>query len=811
MHSMSALLFPVLVILCVCAATSAQELPNPLQPILPEAAPQQPETGQATGAQAPAWDTLTNDQRIALLEDRRDQARERLKQAQAIGESGAYQQLGGTRDENQERVRLLVARVQAYEDHISALRQLQDVEQWESDLQSEMEAWQGFPADQAFTIDLLDSLRDEIREIQLEQDALDVERSLLEQSLDTVTQQLDKAKAAVGETTDAASGQDAQQLLRAQYLQELALARELAHRAQVAAVQTELEANASAHAFRDQKVEFLQRKAEIAAAKVEFTEEALQERLSELEKQAADLQTELDQASAQRNRASETATDVRGELAEARAADSSVPEERIQSLQQRLDALTVESETASAKVESLRLMVYLINLRRNIWESRYEVFHAADEATLQERWERVNSGIRQVEQSRPYFEKQMEVTRSQVLTQERLLESWQPEDGDKRLAQQTLDSYNERQEIFRRGLSQVDEFERLLYRFKDDIESKRGAIPWTSQVGMWVSSAFNYVTAALDYSLFEIQEGTVEVEGKKYARTRQITVGKVVGAFLILVIGLIIAKRIARRIRRLLRSRFNAEESVAATFEKWIYYVFLVFILFFALTTVEIPLTIFAYLGGALAIGIGFGAQNLINNFISGLIMMLERPIKVGDLVEVEGVRGRIMNIGGRCSQLHRFDGIDMLIPNSAFLEKNVVNWTLSDKVIRFDVSVGVAYGSPTREVHRLILKAVSEHGKVLSKPEPLVVFADFGDSALVFTAYFWLEVTTMMDYRIVASDLRFRIDKLFREAGITIAFPQQDVHMDSLGPLQVRLVDGDPSEQTPAEQPDSDKPHLPD
>lgn len=186
--------------------------------------------------------------------------------------------------------------------------------------------------------------------------------------------------------------------------------------------------------------------------------------------------------------------------------------------------------------------------------------------------------------------------------------------------------------------------------------------------------------------------------------------------------------------------------------------------------------------------------------------MLVERPIKVGDIVDVEGVRGRVVNIGSRCSQVKLFDGVDILVPNSVFLEQKVVNWTLSDTVLRFSVKVGVAYGSPTREVAQLIEKAVKEHGKILKVPEPLIIFEDFGDSALIFSVYFWLEVTRPMDYRIVCSDIRFRIDRLFREAGITIAFPQQDVHLDSLSPVKVSLVE--PETEEPAKP---GKPRLPD
>ena len=138
--------------------------------------------------------------------------------------------------------------------------------------------------------------------------------------------------------------------------------------------------------------------------------------------------------------------------------------------------------------------------------------------------------------------------------------------------------------------------------------------------------------------------------------------------------------------------------------------------------------------------------------------------------------RGSVVSIGARCSQVRRFDGIDILVPNSAFLEKNIVNYTLSDQLLRQQVRIGVAFGSPTREVARIITNALEDHGRVLKKPEPVVLFEDFGDSALIFSAFFWVEILPGNDTRMVASDLRHMLDKRFREAGITIAFPQLEV-----------------------------------
>ena len=197
------------------------------------------------------------------------------------------------------------------------------------------------------------------------------------------------------------------------------------------------------------------------------------------------------------------------------------------------------------------------------------------------------------------------------------------------------------------------------------------------------------------------------------------------------------------------------------------------------LDLLNVPLTAFAFVSGAIAIGVGFGAQNIINNFISGWILMWERPIRIGDFLEVGENTGTVEAINTRSTRIRRTDGVHMLIPNSALLENTVVNWTLVDRLTRTRVRVGVAYGSPARLVAQLILQATTEQPATLGEPAPVVLFEDFGDNSLVFDVYFWIEATAERDLRIIRSDIRFRIDELFTENDIVIAFPQRDVHLD--------------------------------
>jgi small-conductance mechanosensitive channel len=274
---------------------------------------------------------------------------------------------------------------------------------------------------------------------------------------------------------------------------------------------------------------------------------------------------------------------------------------------------------------------------------------------------------------------------------------------------------------------------------------------------------------------------------------RPVTVGKVTIAMLVLVVGVPIAKVLIRKVSRRLFTRIGLEPGAASAFQALAFYVVVACLGVFALWVSEIPVTVFALAGGAIAIGVGFGSQNVVSNFISGIILLAERPLKVGDLIQVGDTFGEVETIGARSTKIKTFDNFHIIVPNAAFLEQNVINWTLSDNLVRIHLQVGVAYGSPTRRVEELIQQAVRELDSVVIPPEPAVLFEDFGDSSLVFEAQFWIMMKRPMDRRRSLSNVRFRIDELFRENDIVIAFPQRDVHLDSLRPLEVRLLAEDP------------------
>lgn len=257
-----------------------------------------------------------------------------------------------------------------------------------------------------------------------------------------------------------------------------------------------------------------------------------------------------------------------------------------------------------------------------------------------------------------------------------------------------------------------------------------------------------------------------------------ITVAEMLFIPTLLVVGFLLTNWLARFAANRLASH-GVNPDLIQLVRRIIYIVAAVALAVTILDFINVPLAAFAFVSGAIAIGVGFGAQNIINNFISGWILMWERPIRIDDFLEIADSRGTVEAINTRSTRIRRVDGVHMLIPNSALLENTVVNWTLIDRKIRTTVRVGVAYGSPVKTVSELIYQAIGEQDDILSETAPRVIFEDFGDSALIFDAYFWVDATADRDLRVIRSNIRFRIDELFTENNIVIAFPQRDVHID--------------------------------
>src|SRR5216683_3914367 len=199
--------------------------------------------------------------------------------------------------------------------------------------------------------------------------------------------------------------------------------------------------------------------------------------------------------------------------------------------------------------------------------------------------------------------------------------------------------------------------------------------------------------------------------------------------------------------------------------------------IFFVLENAGIHLAALAVFAGAVGVGVGFGLQNIASNFISGLVILAERPITIGDRVEVAGVIGQVQQIRARSTVIVTNDNIATIVPNTKFIDSPVTNWTYGDPRVRFRIPIGVAYGSDVEKVREMLIAAGAENPHTLKDPAPSVFFRGFGDNSLNFELVAWSSEMSHRPSR-YRSDLNFSIERKLREAGIEIPFPQRDLHI---------------------------------
>jgi small-conductance mechanosensitive channel len=267
-----------------------------------------------------------------------------------------------------------------------------------------------------------------------------------------------------------------------------------------------------------------------------------------------------------------------------------------------------------------------------------------------------------------------------------------------------------------------------------------------------------------------------------------VTVGKLhvsLGGVLALALVIWATILISRLIRFILNEdvmpRLPLPHGVPAAISTIVHYVVLLIGFFFAIAAAGLDLSKLAFLVGAFGVGIGFGLQNIVNNFVSGLILLFERPIKVGDWVELNALYGEVKRIGIRSSTIRTVEGADVIVPNGSLLDSNVINWTHSDRRRRLKVAVGVAYGTDVARVMELLLEVGRNQPQVLKNPEPDVLFVGFGESSLDFELRVW--VGQFQDGAATRSAVTVEVNRVLQENSIEIPFPQRDLHLRSVDP----------------------------
>ena len=256
------------------------------------------------------------------------------------------------------------------------------------------------------------------------------------------------------------------------------------------------------------------------------------------------------------------------------------------------------------------------------------------------------------------------------------------------------------------------------------------------------------------------------------------TLGSIILFFFVIWLSVIVARIIKVVLEEDVLERFTLKKGVPRMISVMIRYTLITIGVFLAVSAAGMPLDSLTIIFGAFSVGIGFGLQNIFNNLVSGLILLFERPVQIGDTVEVGNLIGVVKSMGIRSSNIKTFDGAEVIVPNGHLISNEVINWTLSDKRRRIEILSGVAYGSDVHKVQQLFMKVLNEHRDIIQDPAPNVYFNDLGESSLDFRLLFWTD--NFDEWLRIRSEVVFKVHDALYAEGIEIPFPQRDLHIRS-------------------------------
>ena len=742
-----------------------------------------PAAAESTGAApSPASDEQSREQLVARI----GQAREQLDRlATDPAAAGAP---FGLAPEDMSRARSSLSQLAlALESQLRAFDELRSARDARQEAERASRDWKGLEGSPPHSMLMVDDLHERVDSIRTTLSALSAQRVIAEREAERARGQAQRSEAALRRAREAVAGANDERQTQLQWQAQVAEWSAAAGAAAVALFQRSTELVDEQIALEKERLRLAERKLEAASRDVHFSEEDLAQ-IRRTEEQRMERIRGLRVTAGERAGQTDRELAAAAEVLRRAEADPNTDAEALQVARARQRAAKAAAESARFELDTLDSLAAAAAATVDLYMLRFQALNDSDAERRREATLRLRETGARFKPWRDYAQSQLELLRAEVR------ESGLRSDG--RDVPPQVQAYEAavtnatrlRVGYAQRLLEAADRGDRTVGRWLAEIDTDQKARPLGERAaGVW-AVAVHWAKSIWNFELFAVED-TVEVGGQKITTSRGVTVGKSVGALLLFVVGYWLATRLARYFERLLIGRFSVDPAQARTVRRWVLAFSAFVLLALTLNLARIPLTVFAFLGGALAIGVGFGTQTIIRNFISGLIVLMERQVQVGDIVDVDGVTGTVTEVNLRSSTLMGFDGVEAIIPNSSLLENKVTNWTHTDKRVRRDIKVGVAYGSPVRRVAELLLDCMQRHGQVLKDPEPRVLFDDFGDSALVFSMQFWLEMKPGASSVVVMSDLRFMVYKALDEAGIAIPFPQRDVHLDASRPLQVELL----------------------
>lgn len=588
---------------------------------------------------------------------------------------------------------------------------------------------------------------------------------------------------------------------------------------QVLTLREQLETVRAEMALLDRKIEAVGNRVKLGDEELEAVTKAAADRQSAIRRELAALVKQQPMRQAARDRAKAALDKLEADLAAKRAAAKAAEEvdpgkaaeakaaleadpaqaaeaERASAAATAADeAVRMRFEAEDARMESLPVVVEILESLEQLeeflpeaYELRQAVLQAVDKVERKAAVEKLVEHRSRLESWLLVIEDRIREVAADLKRQEARFGAISTTDPRFLPMSDLLGAITERQAALQRVEQSVARQLQLSDRWVRDANPEKPADGWFGKIAEGAAMIGSWTRGIWNFEVMKVED-QVELDGQQLTVRRGVTLGVFIGAILFFVVAYLLASMASKRAQAALVRRGRVADAQARTLRSWMMILVGVLLALTTLHFLNIPLTVFAFLGGALAIGLGFGTQTLIKNFISGIILLFERKVRVGDIVDVGGLTGTVVEINTRSSVVRGFDGVEALIPNAEFLETRVVNWTLTNSKVRREVRVGVAYGTQPQVILDLLLEVANRHGLVLKDPPPLASFEEFGDNSLMFLLQFWIEVGGKANAVVVMSDLRLMIEKQLTEMGIGVPYPQRDIHLQTSEPLRVTMV----------------------
>lgn len=443
---------------------------------------------------------------------------------------------------------------------------------------------------------------------------------------------------------------------------------------------------------------------------------------------------------------------------------------------QRNDPWVARAITATqGEMSALGQLMTLNKGNAEIWAYRARSLQASGDARAQREARSVLAGaISQIEGRKRAADEQLRLAQLQQREMQTGLV-----DGDGAPPGAQPDAASVRAQALQAVVLQIDAQQRvvehlehtlvLLQRSLNDLLNQPGHADGANGRGDFWALVSDLPARIWNFELFSVTDTTM-VSGRRVTVDYGVTVGKSLGILALFVLGCWLARKLTVVLVRQLTLRFGLSEQLARVIRRWIMSLLVVFVLVAVLRMARVPLAAFAFLGGALAIGIGFGTQNVIKNLISGVIILFERKVRVGDVVTVGGMSGEVTAVDLRATTVRGFDGIESIIPNSTLLEQQVSNWSSGVPRLRRVVRLRGVRGPQTSALRDLMLACASAHPSVLQQPPPLVLLEDLQADAAEWALYYWMRQDDSRSGMQVDSDLRMAMDSALQRSGIALA-----------------------------------------